>query len=367
MKWSIVGLLFFGIVAAVCAAVLVAFLQAKSRPQDSGMMEIFVASSALPRGKILDPSCIVKKEIPKKEAPEGNVTNEVQVIGKVLAQAMLEGQAFTTDCFARQGSGYRVASVLPQGMRAMTLSLQDHAGLYGILYPGCYVDVLSSFKSSDNAGEREAMALTLLQGIQVLAVEEHTLVGDKDDMPAEGKKSSSSTRAKKLLVTVMVDLDQANALTLATQYGTVSLALRNPTDESPVKRNQALLSKLASGQAPDWLKKFVGVKSAEAASPGTSGFPGVPGAQPSSAAGYPDGQPVPASESGDDHLWKMTVIRGGVITTQTLSLGDEEKDGTITVGKETNCADTKDDDGDGLTDCKDPDCADIPPCKAQAP
>ena len=332
MKWSIVGLLFFGIVAAVCAAVLVAFIQARNKPQDGTTLEIFVAAKALPRGKIIDPVSIERKEIPKKEAPEGACTNEVQVIGKVLAQHLLEGQAFTTDCFAQQGSGYRVASVLAQGMRAVTLSLQDHQGLYGILYAGCYVDVLASFKSSDSAS-REAMSTTLLQSVQVLAVEDTTLVNEKEDGPAAEGKKSSMNRTKKLLVTLMVDLEQANALQLATQYGTVSLALRNPMDEDPVRRNQALLSKLASGQTPAWLKKIVGSGTAEAQTsgmPGTPGTPGTPGAGGVGSSGEDmTGQPAPSASTGsDENLWKMTVIRGGVITTQTLSLEEEVANGS---------------------------------------
>ena len=102
-------------------------------------------------------------------------------------------------------------------------------------------------------------------------------------------------------------------------------------DENPVKRNQALLSKLSSGQGPSWLKKIVGGSTAEAGSPGTSGFPGAQGIFAGQQGGQETGQAVPATAaSGDDQLWKMTVLRGGVITTQTLSLGDEEKDVTVT-------------------------------------
>ena len=54
----------------------------------------------------------------------------------------------------------------------------------------------------------------------------------------------SEKRFRKLLVTLMVTIGQANDLQLATEYGTVSLALRNPLDRTPVKKDKALLSKL---------------------------------------------------------------------------------------------------------------------------
>lgn len=322
MKWSIVGLLFFGIVAAVCAAVLVAFIQVRNKPQDGLTLEIFVAAKALPRGKIMDPVSIEKREVPKKEVPEGACTNEVQVIGKVLAQPMLEGQAFTTDCFAQQGSGYRVASVLQPGMRAKTLSLQDHQGLYGILYAGCFVDVLVSFKSSDSALSREAMSTPLFQKVQVLSVDAETLVNEKEDGPSPEGKKSSLNRSKKLLVALAVDLKEANALALAEQYGTISLVLRNPMDEDYVRVNQALLSQLASGQMPGLFKRLLGTGTAEAQ---TAGTPGA-GREASGANGM-GGDPQPSSSSTpDEQVWPILIYRGGVAKKETVPLEEKAKD-----------------------------------------
>ena len=321
MKWSIVGLLFFGIVAAVCAAVLVAFIQSRNKPLDGTTLEIFVAAKALPRGKNIDPDSIERREIPKKEVPEGACTNEVQVIGKVLAQPMLEGQAFTSDCFAQQGSGYRVASVLQPGMRAKTLSLQDHQGLYGILYAGCFVDVLVSFKSSDSALSREAMSTPLLQKVQVLSVDAETLVNEKEDGPSPEGKKSSLNRSKKLLVALMVDLAQASALQLAEQYGTISLVLRNPLDEDPVRTNQALLSQLASGQTSGLFKRLLGAGTAEAQ---TSGTPGA-GREASGANGM-GGDLMPSSSSTpDEHSWPIIMIRGGVSKREIVPLEEQTK------------------------------------------
>ena len=145
MKLAIFGLLFFGVVAATCAAVLVASLQVSARPSSKkGKIQFLVASQDLPRGKILDPDSITEKVLDPKDIPEGVFANPVQVIGKVLNAPMVEGQPFTKLCFA-SGPGYRVAAFIAEGMRAVTLSLTDSAALYGILYPGCTVDVLSTF------------------------------------------------------------------------------------------------------------------------------------------------------------------------------------------------------------------------------
>jgi Flp pilus assembly protein CpaB len=253
----------------------------------------------------------------------------------------VEGEAFKDGCFASASSGYRVASVLPEGMRAMTLSLSDYGGLYGILYAGCYVDVLTSFRLPGNAesGKSEAMSMPLLQGVQVLAVEENTLVSEKEE--PEGKRSGSS-RSKKLLVTLMVDLEQASGLQLALQYGTVSLALRNPLDVAKVKRNQSLLSKLSQGQVglkrlAAQLKPVPGSGDAVASAstipapgeqPVDANAPAVPAFVDEGLTVDPDMGAVlfptggNASPAAND-LWKVTILRGNVITTQSLAIPSE--------------------------------------------
>lgn len=318
MRLSIVGLLLFGVVAAVCAALLVASLRASARPPPNARhIEFLVAASDLPRSKILDPNSISAKTVPITEAPEGCMTNTVQVIGKVLAVPMLEGQPFTESCFASETSGYRVASVLPNGMRAVTLSLSDYAGLHGLLYAGCTVDVMTSFKVGRQfVGGTEAMASPLLRGVQVLAVEGETLVSGRTS-----RDGRTGGRMKKVLVTLMVDVEQAAALQLAMQYGNLSLALRNPMDNMPVPQTQALLSQLTGRELglmnmQDILK--------DAASALSALFPRKPEKPP-------EKPPEPAEkppEEPKETFWEVTLIRGGDVTTHSVLLPPDGGPGT---------------------------------------
>ncbi|MBI4602467.1 MAG: Flp pilus assembly protein CpaB [Planctomycetes bacterium] len=318
MKWSIAGLLASGVIAALGAAVLVATLRAGSRRGgEGGEVEVLVAARELPRSKMLDADCLATKVVPRKDAPDGFLSNAVQVVGKVLAVPVKEGQPFTKGCFASEGSGYRVASVLPEGMRAVTLSLLDHEGLYGLLYAGCTVDVLASFRVSRGI-EGEALSTPLIQGIQVLAVEDETLVsGDKEPSEAR-KRTQSQSRLKRLLVTLMVTVEQATTLQLAMQYGSVSLALRNPLDTNPVAKQEALLSQLAKRGLtglPDALQKLVESlappRRAAAEERGEAGEDGVE--RTAKERARPPAEPQ----------WKVTVIRGGEVTTQSIPLPQE--------------------------------------------
>ena len=355
MKWSIFGLLFFGLVAAVCAAVLVASLRASGRPRgNAGEVEFLVAAGELSRSKILDPDSITVKKMARKDAPEGVLSNPVQVIGKVLSIPMIEGQPFTKACFASEGSGYRVASVLPDGMRAVTLSLFDYAGLYGLLYAGCSVDVIVALKLENNmTATSESLSVPLLQAVQVLAVEGETLVSGKTE--AEGKKSSSYM--KKLLVTLMVDADQAAALQLAMQNGTVALALRNPMDKTPVRKVPRTLAELLNispsylaGRRPvqaqvpvpgsNWLMQigdalgdvFGKSQSLLAEAVFANQLPPVISLAPQrplpppvrvSPAPAPAPLPVAAPTPQKKKPWEITIIRGREVTKQPVPLPEE--------------------------------------------
>jgi hypothetical protein len=88
----------------------------------------------------------------------------------------------------------------------------------------------------------------MLPGIRVLAVENRTIsarspeeegVEEKAGSAAEGRRRSARNQ---LRVTLMVDPKQAQALQLANENGSVSLALRNPKDETPVAEEATVLS-----------------------------------------------------------------------------------------------------------------------------
>jgi len=95
-----------------------------------------------------------------------------------------------------------------------------------LLFPGSMVDVMVSFKQADHGtGWREALTTTLLQGIQVLALDKQSVLS-----PGKMMDEVTSRQANSRRITLLVDTKQAKALELAMDQGTLSLALRNPLD-----------------------------------------------------------------------------------------------------------------------------------------
>jgi pilus assembly protein CpaB len=306
MKWSIVGLLLLGIGAAVAASILVASLKSgapalASTSVTPAEMQIMVAAKPMAAMSIVEARSVLTKTVPANEAPANSMRRPTDVIGKLLTVPIVEGQVLTSTCFADEKSGARLASALANGMRAVSVSLTpDKAGL---LYAGSIVDVLVSLNrpSTEGSGTMEAMSMTLLQGVQVLAIDDTSVMSD----PASSEPSTPETAASarrgqrdRRLVTLMVNSNQAKALQLAAQYGAVSLALRNPLDTAPVKTDSTMLSDLA-----DEYTRIVA-----ALSPPQSGEPKADDhSQPSNPT--QTGQDTRADRPGQDHAALMNARR----------------------------------------------------------
>ncbi len=236
MRWSIVGLFAFGLIAALSATVLVASLRAGSQDSEASEkgpqeVEILMAVRSLPAMSVVDSGSVATKTVAVKQAPSGYLSNPVQVVGRVLIVPVVEGQAFIKGYFATGNSGVSLAAAVPKGMRMLTLSLSESGAMEGLLYPGSLVDVLGSFNLGSKFGSRgqsETISMTLLRGIQVLAVEDRTIVSEADEIEAS---PANRRMGRQRLVSLMVTPEQAEMLQLAAEHGKISLTMRNPLDK----------------------------------------------------------------------------------------------------------------------------------------
>jgi pilus assembly protein CpaB len=233
------------VIAALATAILIGALRADPADsqggKSSGDMQVILANTPLPAMSVITLRDIIEKAVPKNTLPEGYFTNSVQAVGKVLAVSVVEGQVLTKSCFVTEGSLSQLAAAIPPGMRAMSVMLSNRAITGGLLYPGCVVDILASFKlPSRDSSKGQAVSATLLQGIQVLAVENVSVVSSEKDKKAY--MDSKNKSGKKLMVTLMVTPRQAEALQLAREYGSVSVSMRNPLDRFPIDEDTTVLS-----------------------------------------------------------------------------------------------------------------------------
>jgi Flp pilus assembly protein CpaB len=328
MKWGMIVLVVLGLAAAACAAILVSTLTAgSSGPADDSLnnVEVAMAKASLPAMTVISLENIIKETLSRDDLPEGQLSSPAQVIGRVLAVPVVEGQILTNSCFVTKGTGAQLAAALPHGMRAVTLSLSRGAVPDGLLlYPGCVVDVLVSFKlsSGDNG---QALSTTLLHGIQVLAVQGQSVVTEKDTEAKETPKKTQRSSSGGIKVTVLVDPKQAEALQLMSTYGQISLAMRNPLDKKLVDTEATVLSQGRLAQLGSLLRPSDIATSKVAEDSLSRAKELAEQAQAGSTLDPNTILPIPndKNENRPPAHWDITVIRGKETKLEALDVEEE--------------------------------------------
>ncbi|MEK6711771.1 MAG: Flp pilus assembly protein CpaB [Nitrospinota bacterium] len=122
-----------------------------------------------------------------------------------------------------EAPAFRLSSRIPEGKRAITISVNDVTGVAGFLLPGNHVDVHATFElemPSAAGGQASKTHVTkiIVQDIEVLTA------GAVRDMEA------SKARIPVVLVTLLASPEQSDRLALASVAAKMWLSLRNPKD-----------------------------------------------------------------------------------------------------------------------------------------
>lgn len=213
----------FALVFGVAAAIGV-FLIGRGRVDTPAMemVTVVVATKDIGRGQSLTADLVSTRRWPKDAVPEGAIIDVTAAIDRAVLIPLIMGEMILEGKLASKGAGRGMAAIIPSGMRAVTIQTPNiSTGVAGFILPGNKVDVLLTVTSQgadDTTGG--AMTLTLLQNIEILAVDQRI------EAPHENRMDPKELRSITLLVTPA----DAASLDLGQNRGTLHLALRNPSD-----------------------------------------------------------------------------------------------------------------------------------------
>ena len=178
---------------------------------------VVVATQSLPRGVKIAAEDLAVETRPLAEIPPGAFSSKQDLEGLYLAKEVAQGRPITKDSLPANGNG-GVSAVIPPGMRAVSLHVEQYICVMRLIEVGDRVDVMVA-NWPRAPGRPDATIATLLQNVEVIATDR-----DVDDR-----------RAQIPNVTVLVNADQAGAVSLADQAGDIRLALRNPIDSAIIE------------------------------------------------------------------------------------------------------------------------------------
>jgi pilus assembly protein CpaB len=209
---------------------------------------IVVAAIPLQLGTRVDANNLRLIPWPSDEPVSGMFTRIEDCANRALITPVAENEPILESKLAATQSGAGLPATIPEGMRALSVAVNEVVGVAGFVIPGTMVDVLVTGNvAGAGRGSSENITRTILENVKVLAA------GQKIEQDREGKPQTVP------VITLLVTPDDAARLTMASTEGKIQLALRNTVDTKLMAPRAVLQESLFSGGAPP-PKRSPGVK-----------------------------------------------------------------------------------------------------------
>jgi pilus assembly protein CpaB len=235
--WPLAVAVVLGLVAAVMVQRTVARSRVQTGTKSTATM--VVVQGPIAAGHELTAEDLTVVSVPPGATPDGSFKELAELNGRVTKVEMVRGQPVLETLLAPTGTPSGAAVLVPGGMRAITLAIDEFSGVAGMLSRGCRVDLISVIPG-ENTGA--AMSRTVVQNVQVLAV------GNQANAQAAGDAPKAPTAATS--VTLLVTPEQAEAVQLVMHSGRPWLVLRGTSDKD-VKESTGVTVVELRGEARD--------------------------------------------------------------------------------------------------------------------
>jgi Flp pilus assembly protein CpaB len=220
----LIGLVIALVVAFLLSSFVYKQFQKASIVKPSDTQPLVVASIPLPLGARLDASNLKVIQWPANQQVTGMFTRIEDCSNRAVITPLAANEPVLESKLAPKESGAGLAATIPEGMRAVSVAVNEVVGVAGFVTPGTMVDVLVTGRAlgGGTAGQGD-ITRTILENIRVLAA------GQKIEQDREGKPQTVA------VITLLVTPDEATQLTMGATDGKIQLALRNTID---TKKNE---------------------------------------------------------------------------------------------------------------------------------
>jgi pilus assembly protein CpaB len=180
--------------------------------------QVVVAATNLEIGAELRAEDIRLIEWPANAVPLGAISDPEEVVGRGVILPVIQYEPILPMKLASKEAGAGLPPAIPPGLRAVSVRVNEVIGVAGYVVPGTRVDVVVVVNPSQK--QEDITSKVILNDVQVLAA------GTKLEQDANAEKPMAVN-----VVTLLVNPDEAERLTLASTEGKIQLALRNPLDK----------------------------------------------------------------------------------------------------------------------------------------
>lgn len=240
---------------ALVVAVLVAFgvyhlvytapqqkVYAEHCPPLPEMKEVMIAKSIINTGDAIEDAVVYEKWPLSNLGTEFYVKNQVtheQLKSLIARRIINQGEPITKNSVVDRKDRGILSALLNEGMRAVSIGLDQNSAMSGLLNPGDIVDVIVALNTTGKEKENEETNRTILCGVRVLAVDQRL----SNSVELVNKKITETLQAPKS-VTLEVTPQQASSLASAGKLGTLSLSLHSTNDLTKERKDSCVEASL---------------------------------------------------------------------------------------------------------------------------
>ena len=225
-----------GLVASYSIHIYLKKQEAKLKQGTEDVQPVVIVSRNLGLGHVFEERDLMIRDYPLSLVPAGAFITTETVVGRVLKTDVVLGEPILESKLAPIGSSGGVTSLIPAGMRAMTVAVNVVSGVGGFILPNSKVDILATVNPTQSTRGRTTSKI-ILQGVTVLAVDQ--TYNKKDNDPVTVKS-----------VTLLVTPEQGEKLALASEEGKLQLVLRSDVDSEEYRSRGVRLDQLLANPAP---------------------------------------------------------------------------------------------------------------------
>jgi pilus assembly protein CpaB len=215
------GLLGFGTVAWISTRPPSADANTPQKPP--AQVAILAAAHAIHAGTLLRPEDLVSKDVPRTELGPDTTLDTLEsrrdLSGAMVRRGFGAGELIRPADVMHPGDHGFLAAVLLPGMRALTVGVDAITGTAGLIWPGDRVDLILTQILPDSSGPlgHRVAAETVLRDVRVIAIDQQLVQG----------AAPGSAQQPARTVTLEVNQDDAERVSVATRLGSLSLAVRS--------------------------------------------------------------------------------------------------------------------------------------------
>jgi pilus assembly protein CpaB len=206
-------------------------LEARAKPVAT--RTIVVARNALRFGNPLTANVLREVEWPSEAVPVNSFSTIAELTAgekRVVLASIEPNEPVIATKITGPGQKATLSAVIEDGMKAVTIRVNDVEGVAGFVLPGDRVDVLMTRQGEAEKSNTDVV----LQNIKVLAIDQ--IADQRAEKPTVVKA-----------VTLEVDMVSAQKLALASSAGQLSLVLRKAGDSAEESNRRITITDIGSG------------------------------------------------------------------------------------------------------------------------